>query len=132
MVWSAWLALITVIGTAGCTSSLPLRSVVETDRAGRNVVTSSEIREGMESAYDVVTQRRPQWLLPRGYLPSDNGRPTTPTVYVDGIRYGSCESLSSIQAIDVTELRFLDGRDATTRFGSGHTNGAILVSLRRR
>jgi hypothetical protein len=124
--------LLTATGTTGCSSTPPLRSAPETHRAERNVVTKAEIREGMESAYDVVANTRPLWLMPRGYLPSDNGRPETPTVYVDGFRYGSCESLRSIQAIDVTEIRFLDSKSATTRFGSGHTNGAILVSLRRR
>jgi hypothetical protein len=100
--------------------------------AGPNVITRAEIREDMESAYDVIMHRSPQWLMPGGSVRSDNGRPECPMVYVDGIRYGSCESLKSIQAVEVRQLRFLNANDATTLFGSGHGNGAILVTIRRR
>jgi hypothetical protein len=61
-----------------------------------------------------------------------DGRIETPTVYVDGVRYGDCEALKTIQAIDVGELRYLNGIDATTRFGTGNGSGAILVLLRQR
>ena len=93
-----------------------------------NVVTSADILPEMKSAYDVLTNRRPRWLHARGMLPSDEG----PLVYLEGVRYGGCEMLKSIEASTIAELRFLDARDATTRFGSGHTSGIILVTLRRR
>jgi hypothetical protein len=96
-----------------------------------NVITSVEILPGMSSAYDVVRNRRPEWLHARGTLPSDAGRPALPLVYLEGISYGDCETLKSIAASSIAELRFLDARDATTRFGSGHTSGIILVTLRR-
>ena len=48
-------------------------------------------------------------------------------VYVDGIRIGTVQALSGIPATNVREIRRLDTRDATTRFGTGHTAGAILI-----
>ena len=55
-----------------------------------------------------------------------------PLVYLEGIRYGGCETLKNIEANTIAELRFLDSGEATTHFGSGHTSGIILVMLRRR
>jgi hypothetical protein len=100
--------------------------------ADRNVITGTEIVPGMLSAYDIVQYRRPRWLLGHGQLPSDEGKPEAPTVYLEGVKYGDLETLRGINAFEVAELRFLDARDATTRFGSGHSTGVILVTLRRR
>jgi len=100
--------------------------------ADRNVITRAEFVPGMLSAYDVVKHRRPLWLLGRGTLPSDEGKPETPAVYLGGVKYGNLETLRSINALEVAELRFFDSREATTRFGSGHTTGVILVTLRQR
>ena len=97
--------------------------------ADRNLITSSEIQEGMLTAYDVVQFRRPAWITPRRF--STTGRLETPDVYIDGVRYGSCETLKSIKTSVVAELRFLDVAAATMRFGSAAANGVILVTLRR-
>ena len=51
-------------------------------------------------------------------------------VYLDGFRYGGIESLRSISASDVAEVRWLSSMDATTRFGTGNTAGAIAVTSR--
>jgi len=92
----------------------------------------TEIHPEMRSAYDIVAFRRPEWLVGHGMHQLVVGRIETPTVYLDGVRYGNCEALKTIGAMDVGEVRYLDGLDATTRFGSGNRSGAILVSTRRR
>jgi hypothetical protein len=98
----------------------------------RNVITRAEIGPVEHlSAYEVVTTLRRQWLSGHGALAANDGMPEAPRVYVEGIRVGSCEMLKGIAASTVNELRFLDAREATTRFGTGHTAGAILVALRR-
>ena len=51
-------------------------------------------------------------------------------VYLDGFRYGSVESLATIPAMNVVEVRWLSAMDATTRFGTGNTAGAIAVTSR--
>jgi hypothetical protein len=134
--------LLILLASAACAtvqpnseSLSPTRADSAPDRrlgADRNVITRSEILPAMLSAYDVVQYRRPRWLLGRGTVPSDEGKPETPLVYLEGVRYGTLEALKSINALEVAELRFLDARDATTRLGSGHTTGVILVTLRRR
>jgi hypothetical protein len=55
-----------------------------------------------------------------------------PGVIVDGTpQAGGVESLRSMRASDASELRFLNSSDATTRYGTGYTAGAIVVSTRR-
>jgi hypothetical protein len=49
-------------------------------------------------------------------------------VYVNGVRSGDVNSLHQIQVIDVREVRRLSATEATQRYGTGHTMGAILVT----
>ncbi len=75
--------------------------------------------------YTAVSRLRPQWLRPgtRGQLPE---------VIVDGTRrQGGADVLRSMRANEVGELEFMSAADATTRYGTGFTAGAILVSTKR-
>jgi hypothetical protein len=47
-----------------------------------------------------------------------------------GVRMGGLEELHSIRAADVESIRFINARDATTRWGTGHMGGVIEVLLR--
>ena len=105
---------------------------VEPARGDRNLITTTEILPAMRSAYDVVKLRRPGWLVSHGMYARMDGTIQGPIVYLDGVRYGNCEELKTIDAFAVGEVRYLNGLDATTKFGPGHGTGAILVSLRRR
>ena len=49
-------------------------------------------------------------------------------LYVNGARSGiPGTSLREIPAAAVIDILYLNAADATTRFGTGHDNGAILV-----
>jgi hypothetical protein len=52
-------------------------------------------------------------------------------VYVQGIRHGPLTSLQQMNLDRVRRVEFIDGRDATTRFGTGHGGGVIMVDLDR-
>jgi hypothetical protein len=56
---------------------------------------------------------------------------TFPVVYVDGRLFGGMRELHQIRASDVAIMRFLSAPDATTRFGTGHEGGAILIETKR-
>ena len=86
---------------------------------------------GVRSAYDVVMYRCPGWLQAPGMSTSNQASPAAPLVYVEGVHYGNFEMLKTIAANDVAELRFLDARAATMRFGPAHMSAVILVRLRR-
>ena len=94
------------------------------------VITAEEIAEiNASNAYEAVARLRANWLRKRGV--SSINREGSILVYQDGMRYGTPESLRQINATAVESITFLDGVQATQRFGIGHGNGAIIVNSRR-
>jgi hypothetical protein len=95
------------------------------------VLLADEITEsGVITAAGAIEQLRPQWLHTRSSPTSDNPDGSPPTLYLDGIRMDGIRELERIRASRVEEMRFLSPSDATNRFGTGHTGGAILVTTR--
>ena len=88
------------------------------------MITAEEVAGANAStAFAVIRQLRPAWLTTRGG--------TEPIAYVDGRKYATLEDLENIGVELIREIRYLDSRDATMRFGTGHTAGAIEVITRR-
>lgn len=106
---------------AGCAG--PAATAGEgTPRAARYVISREQIEaSGSTNAFDVIESVRPQWLG------GHRGGATLPVVYLDGIRFGELESLRTIGTTDVAEIRYIDPREASRRFGAGHSGGAIEV-----
>ena len=127
-------AVASLLGVAACASNSssgerPARP--QAQRTSRDVITAEELAKSSEpTALRAVEALRPTWLLVRGNSQSKVTREEV-VVYVAGNRYGSVSTLSQLAASAIQELRFLDGREATTRFGTGHGAGAILVTLKR-
>jgi hypothetical protein len=96
-----------------------------------NIITYEEIQQvtGL-NAYEVVQQLRPHFLRMRGSRSLTGTRPEEPVVYVDNIRSGGLASLRDLRAAAIEEIRFIPAADATTRWGTGHMGGAILIKLR--
>lgn len=121
------LALAALLG--GCASSgAPAGSSTS---GNPNLITEEQITE-LESldVYAIVQRLRPRWLQVRG-MSSVQG-PAQIAIIVDSVRQpGSVEVLRSMRGLDVRELRFLNARDATTRYGTDMTAGAIEVFTRR-
>jgi len=120
------LMLALLLGTAACTGSGQSRE----GGGDPNEITRQEIQrvEQVSSAYSVVQRLRPNWLRKRG--PSSVSNPGDVIVYVEGSRYGPPESLRQLDPLNVASMRFLSDNEATTRYGTGHDNGVILVRLR--
>ncbi|MEY4008385.1 MAG: hypothetical protein RLZZ467_1452 [Gemmatimonadota bacterium] len=51
--------------------------------------------------------------------------------YVEEVRLGDVESLGTVMRATVREIRYIGATDATTRWGTGHSNGVIQVVLKR-
>ncbi|HET9513358.1 MAG TPA: hypothetical protein VFO95_05460 [Gemmatimonadales bacterium] len=86
-----------------------------------------------KTAYDIIKRLRPQFLRQRGSGSIRNYNPVPVRVYVDGILQSrDVSALNEIMAHSVVEISYLNGSDATTRFGTGYENGAILVTTGRR
>ena len=79
------------------------------------------------NAYEIVEQLRPQWLRQRGPTSFMAPQGERPAVFVDNIRYGDLEVLRDIPLIEIREIRFVSGPDATTRWGTGVVAGVIEV-----
>lgn len=97
----------------------------------RNVLTAEELRtETAQTLEDAIRQQRPQWLQIRGVTSMNNQGDIV--VYQDGNRMGGREVLRGIPVTVVESVRFLSAGEATTRYGTGHAHGAIVVVTRRR
>ena len=112
-------------GTAAAAST-----TAPTRRGNANLITTEEVRESNASnALEVVQKLRPQLLLGRGSTnPNDKlGETTQPKAYLDNVPIGEVANLRNVPAMQIKEIRYINGRDATTRWGTGHIGGVILV-----
>ena len=91
-----------------------------------DLITAAEIDGTTASdALDLVQRLRPQWLRARAASPGDEV-----VVYVNGGRLGSVSELRSMKAESIREMRFIRSEEAVARFGTGHSAGVILVTMR--
>lgn len=105
-------------GSGGSGSSGPRRSSTR--------ITAEELGNVAElDLFSAIQRLRPAWLRAgtRGALPQ---------VIVDGTpQQGGVEALRAFRATDATGLELMSASDATTRYGTGYTAGAIVVTTRR-
>jgi hypothetical protein len=74
---------------------------------------------------DFVRWHRPHWLR---YTPADGWTHEGVAVYLNGAWIGGDESLGEIAAGFAASLRYIDGDEASARWGRGHEAGAILIT----
>lgn len=122
--WYAPILVLAMVAPLGCATS---RSGAKPS-SNRDLLLSGEIeRTSAVNAYDAVRQLRPEWLRRRGRSSIQNATAEVLVIYLDGTRLGSLPTLRSIAAGSILEIRHLDATDATTRFGTGHAGGALLI-----
>lgn len=102
------------------------------------LITAAEIgpiRHEMPTAYELIQRLRPQFLRSRGTTSlggsAGSSKPTA-LVVVDGSPRGDLSALRQVSAMSIEEIRYLSAADASIRFGTGYTGGAILVTTRSR
>jgi TonB-dependent Receptor Plug Domain len=113
---------------AGCSSSTRKASPV----ASRNVITADEIaRVNAGNAYEAIQRLQPRMLAKqRGPSSINLESQSRILVYVDGTRFGGIESLSLIPATSILKIQFLSASEATFRYGTGNSAGAIEITSR--
>ena len=114
------------LGLAGCASSGGGGTRIPGSSSNRIVRADLDALEGALDAYQAIERLRPRWLQGRGVGSSP------PVLYISGSRRGDLDDLRSMQAAELEQMEYMSPSDATTRFGTGHTGGAILVTNRRR
>lgn len=103
-----------------------------TARGGANVILGEELAgSSADNALQAIKLLRPSMLRPRGATISVPTGSADIVVYQDGVKTGGPSSLELVPIISVREIRFINASDATTRFGTGHAMGAILVTTKR-
>ncbi len=99
-------------------------------RSGNRLSQAEMLESTATNVLQAIEQLRPMWLRTRGTDPTGSSQ-MMPVVYIDGIRAGELEMLRSIQIEEVDRLRYVNPRDATTRWGTGVAGGVIEVFRRR-
>lgn len=99
----------------------------------RSLITEEEILSiNATTAYDVIARLRAEYLRNRGptslLLPSRS----QPTVFLNDQLYGSIDMLKEVRSTDLAAIRFYDGPDAITKFGSQYSGGVIQLVTRSR
>lgn len=128
---------------AGCASATAGPGGKNVDR---NLITADEIRgSSATNAYDVIARLRPQFLRTRGTIPtggmtsrndagsSQQGQlagTVQIAVYLDDTVIGSVDALKQIESSAIEEIRYYSAADATTKWGTGNSAGAIQVITR--
>lgn len=111
------------IAAAACSSSTRSRPQGDPDLILRDQVLAGSYA----NAHDVVRALHPNWLVKRapGGRNSSNNNPIW--VFVDGSRYGDVSWLRNVPAQSIGSIRRIDGISATTRWGTGHSEGVLYV-----
>ena len=125
---SASFAIVLVL-LAGCSSAGVSRP--GGPRHSANAISGDEIAgaQGIVTVYDAIQRLRPQWLT--NSRSRNLGTSDQLIVYLDTNRYGSLESLRQFPIGGVTDIRYLSAAEATNRFGTGHSGGAIVITMSR-
>lgn len=115
------------IAAIGCKSLGPPNPPAparQRDLLTREEILSSTAQQG--DLLQAISSLRPNFLaVPRGAYPR-----SSLVVYVNGIRQiGGLESLRSISAIKVAEVRYLEPTAALNEFGPAASGGALVVTL---
>jgi hypothetical protein len=89
------------------------------------VITEAEIAATRyQNAMDVIQNLRPAMMRTR-----PGGGPVM--FYLDEVKMVDLTSLSTVPVNRIREIRYISAQDATTRWGTGHASGVILVTTKR-
>ena len=109
--------LLTLAGGLSCAST----GEGSTTSRGRGDITSEEIQAtSVDDAMEVISLLRPQWM---------RGRSAGATIVINGQR-STRDRLATVPVGSIVRIEFMSAADATTRFGTGFFDGAIVVTLR--
>lgn len=127
-------AITTAITTAAISVMLMgcVRAVHQSESGGDQVITEYDIAQIQAvSAYDAITKLHANFLSYRGETSLLGTSSPTPTVYLDGIRYGETQTLRNIPASEVAMIRLYRSWESAARFGSGNMGGVIEVKTKQ-
>ena len=127
-------SLLLVLVLAGCGAA-----VTASGGGNSNLITNELLREAEAeglTVYQIIQRNRPRWLrasrgdtsfgnVAGGAEASDFAK-----VVLDGAPYGDLNALRGLNTVSVESIEYMGASDATTRFGTGYSGGAIIVRTR--
>ena len=125
--WSLLLVLVLAVCGAAATAS---------GGGNFNLITSELLREADAeglNVYQIIERNRPQWLRAGRGAPTLGyaaGGEAFARAVLDGVWYGEINDLGRLNTVEVESIEYMSASDATTRFGTGYSGGAILVRMR--
>ena len=139
------LASLAVLALAGTLTSNAAAQDKPKPKRQPDVISYEEIeaiKGEAGNAEDIIRRLRPKFLQVRpsqsllgsssnaggAASASQTTQAVSIKVYVNNVRRGSIEVLRTLPAVSVTEIRYLNSSDATSRFGMDHEAGAILIT----
>lgn len=121
----------TALVAAGLASACAVGSSGSGPSGTRDEITRQELEElNADDVMEAVTLLRPHWLRFRPMRTPGTPEPVVGVV-VDGRPRGTRADLAQIPIGTVERIQFMSAADATIRFGTGYTGGAIVVTTRR-
>ena len=123
-----------MVSLAACASSGS--SGVSARAQNPSVISLDEIEASSASnAYEVIQRLRPNFLRTRGAVHGTPGSTNAIemvdlVVYLNDNRLGGSDQLRQIATTDIREIRYFNSSEATTKWGTGHSAGAIQVVSR--
>jgi hypothetical protein len=129
------LCLATLVAIMGCAASSASSSTREPTLPRKAVfLSAAEIADAKAdnaTIYDALARLRPNWLAAHGAGSMDVEVSQYAVVYVDGQKYGLLESLRSIPAYQVANVRYYDVTEAGATFGvRAGVGGVIAVKMK--
>lgn len=122
---------IAILLAAGCSSLGPPKATGPQPQ--RDVITREEILNSTAQQgdlLDAIHSLRPHFLaIPRGVYSRSSPAAVPLAVYVNRVRQAGLESLRSIAASKVAEVRYLDPTASLNEFGPTAAGGALLVTM---
>ena len=92
-------------------------------RSNPDLITLEELETlPTATAFEAISRLRPRWIQTR--------MNEEPVVFMDGSRLGGVDVLHNVQVSQLREIRHRNGRDATTRYGTGYGGGSIEMRSR--
>lgn len=115
------LALIVV----GCTSGAAVKSHGAGPPNARRVLGEELVATRQADLLKALCICRPTFVRSRDAMRQP------PALYLDGIAMADFDAIHDITASEVLAVEYMSGPDATTRYGTGHVGGALLVWTKR-
>ena len=83
--------------------------------------------EADATAYELIQRLRPNWLRARGQVSLGSPEASYALVYMNDVLFGGLMTLHQIRPSQIQRIEFVRGIDASIRWGTGHTAGAIHI-----